>query len=133
MIEQGGPAGVAGAGGVGGPGGRLVLVYDLAWPDEPQAFDTSYGDPEDRSVALPMLPHHERYLALELATGRVVWTVETPPGSVSSLALTRSSVVTGLTACSSSANDISAERSASTPASPTTDDGHLGPWPRTAS
>ncbi|MFG2039133.1 PQQ-binding-like beta-propeller repeat protein [Dactylosporangium sp. NPDC048998] len=89
MIEPGGPAGV------GGPGGRLVLVRDLAWPDEPQGFDTSYG-PDDLSVALPLLPHHERYLALELDTGRVVWSVETSPGSVSSLDPTGFSDVTGL-------------------------------------
>ncbi|WP_432836471.1 PQQ-binding-like beta-propeller repeat protein [Dactylosporangium sp. CA-092794] len=77
-------------------GGR-VLVEDRAWPREEVGFDPAYGDPEDPSVALPMLPHHERYLALEQPTGGVAWSVETPPGTLPSLDVRDYPEVLGLT------------------------------------
>ncbi|MGI5244515.1 PQQ-binding-like beta-propeller repeat protein [Dactylosporangium sp. CA-139066] len=70
---------------IAGLAGGLVLAEDQAWPGEEQGFDPAYGDPEDPAVVLPMLPHHERRVALEPGTGRVVWTVDTPPGVVASL------------------------------------------------
>jgi hypothetical protein len=74
-----------------------VLVEDLAWPEEDRGFDEAYGDPEDPDVALPSLPHHERYVALEAETGRPVWSAESPPGTVASLSYGSYPVVTELT------------------------------------
>ncbi|WP_432987125.1 PQQ-binding-like beta-propeller repeat protein [Dactylosporangium sp. CA-233914] len=62
----------------------LVLVWQLPGPGEPApgGFDTSYGSPDDPQTALPLLPHRERYAALDRRTGAVVWSVEVPPGTV---------------------------------------------------
>ncbi|GAA4246616.1 hypothetical protein GCM10022255_018670 [Dactylosporangium darangshiense] len=70
---------------IAGVAGRLVIVEDQAWPDEDQGFDPAYGDPEDPSVTLPLLPHHERRVGLDAGDGRVVWSIDTPPGVVGSL------------------------------------------------
>ncbi|MFG2039934.1 PQQ-binding-like beta-propeller repeat protein [Dactylosporangium sp. NPDC048998] len=83
--------------GLADPPGRLVLLNDRVWRSLAEGLDTSYGDPEDPAVALPMVPNDERYVAVEPDTGRVVWSVEMPPGTVPSLSMTTYPVLTGLT------------------------------------
>ncbi|MFG2037000.1 PQQ-binding-like beta-propeller repeat protein [Dactylosporangium sp. NPDC048998] len=70
---------------IAGLAGGRVLANDLAWPDEPEGFDPAYGNPDDPAVALPLLPHHVRYVALEPETGAEAWRAESPPGTVPSL------------------------------------------------
>ncbi|MEU7873828.1 PQQ-binding-like beta-propeller repeat protein [Dactylosporangium sp. NPDC049140] len=66
-----------------GLAGGLLVVQEQAWPDEDDGFDDSYGNPDDSSVALPRLPHHERYLGLDQLTGALRWTAELAPGTES--------------------------------------------------
>ncbi|MER7282339.1 PQQ-binding-like beta-propeller repeat protein [Dactylosporangium sp. NPDC000244] len=66
-----------------GLAGDIVVVQELAWPGEEDKFDTSYGNPDDPAVALPRVPHHERYLGLDERTGTPRWTAELAPGTES--------------------------------------------------
>ncbi|MEV6928639.1 PQQ-binding-like beta-propeller repeat protein [Dactylosporangium sp. NPDC051485] len=79
-----------------GLAGGLVIAEDIAWPTEGRGFDTSFGSPDDAGVALPQLPHHERHVGLAEDSGRAVWTADTPPGAVLSVARTDYRQVSGL-------------------------------------
>ncbi|WP_433614287.1 PQQ-binding-like beta-propeller repeat protein [Dactylosporangium sp. CA-139114] len=68
-----------------GLAGDVVVVQELAWTGEDDRFDTSYGNPDDPAVALPRVPHHERYLGLDERTGTARWTAELAPGTESGL------------------------------------------------
>lgn len=87
---------LAGVPDLSGPAGRLVLLDDRAWPHEREGLDPSYGDPDDPTIALPMAAHHERYLAIDQDTGRVAWTAEVPPGTVTSIFYRDYPLITGL-------------------------------------
>ncbi|GAA3299653.1 PQQ-binding-like beta-propeller repeat protein [Dactylosporangium vinaceum] len=63
------------------PGGTVV-VQEQAWPGEDDGFDPSYGNPDDASVALPQLPHHERFIGLDELTGAARWTTDLAPGTL---------------------------------------------------
>ncbi|MFI5907429.1 PQQ-binding-like beta-propeller repeat protein [Dactylosporangium sp. NPDC051541] len=67
---------------VGLAAGATVVVQEPAWPDEDDGYDQSYGNPDDASVALPPLPHHERYLGLDESTGAPKWSIDLPPGTL---------------------------------------------------
>ena len=85
---------------VGRAGPDLLIVQDTSirdeYPDEVIDADRSVGDPENPTVNIPVLPHHERYLALR-RDGQVAWRLEIPPGTLIDVETARYPELSGLT------------------------------------